>query len=486
MKKLFFLYLLFPFVLFGFTNLKINNSTAPSVNVNDSLTLTGNFQGGDTSATIKFYYDANQNFTLDSGDKLVAFYKIYDGSPFDFDEIKNSYYSGYIPSVPVPMYMFVVGIDNGGADTISLLVNHISSSTTVSGNVTAGSNPADKIFVMASTDYGDYAAFTGTDGSYNIYLPDSLVGDTAQIILIDFVGNNPGYLGCMDSLVISGSDTKNYQLTFTDSTMLSGYIIDNLGDTLKDTATWFIGGGYLNGTTVQTLTAQTFLINGSYSMPIMKGLYFSNWEVDYSFLTDMYYPLYTNRKDTSLIVSGNTNFNILLFKNDSSIKGHVYVDGNGVDTFEVRCSATSDTVVGDMKTITYSDGRYILPVSTASDSYNVFVIVPDGYSCSPSLIPAACGDTGINFYLTQTGIKSEDNISKSSVKVKFINGKLLVSGNSDKNISVAVYDLIGSKVFEKTVSSGNGKFDLKLKNGVYFAEIKNGKNREIKKLVNIR
>ncbi|NIA22583.1 MAG: T9SS type A sorting domain-containing protein [Proteobacteria bacterium] len=486
MKKLLFFLLILPVFLFGFTNLKINDSTSPSLSVNNSLKITGNFQGGDTCATIKFYYDVNQNLTLDSEDKLVMFYKIYDGSPYDSDEVKNTYYSGYIPEIPVPMYAFVVGVDNGGADTIPLSVNPLSSSTvTLSGTVAAGGNPAEKVLVLGCND-NCYGAFTGTDGSYNINFPDSLIGDTFHILVLDMLGNKTGYLGCVDSLVLLGDDTMNFQMTLSDSTMLSGRIIDNLGDTLKDTVDWFIGGGYLSGSTIKAVTAQTFITDGSYSMPIIKGSYFSQWDVDYGFPTAMYYPEYTERRDTSFAVSGNTNFNILLFKNDATIKGHVYVNGAGVDAFKVQCSATTDTIVGDMKTITYSDGRYTLPVSTASDSYNVFIIVPDGYSCATSLISAACGDTGIDFNLTQTGIEEKNDVKQYNVSVKFINGKLFVSGDKGRSGSIALYDIIGRKLFSENMPSEDKTFDLNLERGVYFAIIKNGDAITRKKLINLR
>jgi len=486
MKKLLIILLFSPFFLFGFSNLLINNSATPSVIVNDSLKITGNFQGGDTSAIVKFYYDANQNFTLDSGDKLVTFYMIYDGSPYDEDEVQNSYYSSYIPSIPSPMYTFILAEDSGGSDTIPLLVNHLQSSVTISGNVTSGGNPADKVFVLAVNDGNNYGAFTGTDGSYKIYLPDSIVGDTMDLIFIDFIGNNPGYLGCLDTLILTGDDTMNAQLTLNDGTTLSGYILDNMGDTLKDTIDFFIGGGYLNGTVIKSLTAQTFATNGSYSMSLVKGTYFSDWQIDYSFISDMYYPLYSARKDTSLIITGNTNFNIVLYKNDSDIKGHVYVNGNGADAFEIECSATSDTTVGDMNTITYSDGRYILPVSSASDSYRVFVNVPDGYICDTPMVYAACGDTGINFYLTQTGIETETNVNSSDIRVKLINGKLFISGVYGKNSSISIYNIIGRKLFSRNVTAKSMTFNLNLDKGIYFAVIRNGNNLIRKKLINLK
>ncbi|MCK4545380.1 T9SS type A sorting domain-containing protein [candidate division WOR-3 bacterium] len=491
-KYLFLLIILFPLICFGFSNLMINNSTTPTFYVNETLSISGVFEA-DTSADIKFYTDVDRNNILDNTDKLAHFVKIFDGSPFDADEVQNNIYMGLLTPIPVCGKGFFVAIDNGGADTIPFTSLQLNTTTNVSGQVIV---PDSTPGIITMIRYGyqsevGIASDTDSSGYYSINIPDSLVGQYIYIGIMDLANVAPGYVCPYDSILITtGSNVHNIAMIGTDGAVLQGNITDNFGTPILDTFSLSLYGSFYIGTTQYPMNLICGIgSNGSYSMDIMKGSAWSYWTFLYNTVSECLYPLCTERKDTNLIISGPvTNMNVVVYKTDSDINGHVYIDGIGTDAFMVKCDAITNENVGEMYTLTYSDGHYSLPISTASDSYGVYIEVPTGYTCDPSYIEAAYGDTGINFYINPLGIKEIKHLNKAKYDIIYKNGKLFINTDNESSVNINLIGVDGRTVYSKNnilLKNGSNSLTINIRSGLYFVEIKNSESRFVKKIIKL-
>ena len=491
MKKfLLLLTILLPLICFGFSNFMINNSTTPTFYVNETLSISGVFEA-DSSADIKIYIDVDRNNILDSIDKLAHFGKIFDGSPFDADEVQNNIYLGLLESVPVCGKGFFVATDNGGADTIPFTSLQLNTTTNVSGQVIVPDSIPGIITIVRYGEEGivGIASITDSSGYYSINIPDSLIGQYIYLGIMDLANAAPGYVCPYDSILIfTGSNVYDIAMISTDGAVLQGNITDNLGTPILDTFSLSLFGSFYIGTTQYPINLICGIgSNGSYSMDIMKGSAWSYWNFLYNMLSECLYPLCTERKDTNLIISGPvTNMDIVVYKTDSDIKGYVYIDGIGTDAFRVQCDAITNENVGEMYTLTYSDGHYSLPISTASDSYGIYIEVPTGYTCDPSYIEVAYGDTGINFYINPLGIKEQKRLKKIKYDIRYQNGILSINTDNESSVNINMIGVDGRTVYSINnilLKNGINSLTINIKNGLYFVEIKNNESRFVKKII---
>lgn len=167
----------------------------------------------------------------------------------------------------------------------------------------------------------------------------------------------------------------------------------------------------------------------------------------------------------------------IYFRNE--LNGTTQPYSNGQQTFTVfaylltKTLAPNDTVlITSTLPIAWSVNS-VLPGTNFTWGYNV-----RGTTCCPTLDDADLSNNVLSVSLVAAGtVGLEEDVNTTSTEVYFNEGSLYVNGeNLNGATKIELYNLLGQKVFENTVSETtfNKVYDLSfLNNGIYISTISN-------------
>ncbi|MCK4306774.1 T9SS type A sorting domain-containing protein [candidate division WOR-3 bacterium] len=512
MKKFCFIIVL---SLFSFRVYCINFLCPPAVTITtaDVLDIWTSFGGGDSIAKSTMYYDINDDGQLDPNDSWIMKFKLIDGGFDDEDEIVNALHHLIRDPITFSGKFILYAEDNGGSDTVSVTVNPVSSSHSVSGKVT---NPANQPHILVTTikiidketleyEYG-YGDFTDANGDYSISIPEEYADQYWNIIAIDIADVCPFYSSndiFNDSIYVSGAVTKNLAMCLAPTgtiTELTGELRDDLGNLIKEPAQVKGIGLPIDGCTRarpgNTDSTGTYKV----SMKKVTSGAFYLYMIDAG-IAEQFYPEFMNpvrQQQMGMPGSPNTiTLNLKAYRTTNTISGYVYKSGVPYDGCQLDCGGID---YGGTYTKTFSDGCYEMPVSDSASSYTITIArksIPEGYEVTPDEQTAAPGDTGINFNLIKVGIKESSKpqlgITLSVYPNPFMSKVVFELSGSERVGKLVLYDIAGNRVTEVKPETQNGltRFILssgnkKLPTGIYFYSLRAG-NKVLKgKVIKLR
>lgn len=448
------------FLLFCAYNLKLNGERSTTINRGDSLILEVEFEKTGAIASLEIYLDKNKNGKVDSPDLRLTKERLFDGGWKDEDEKKNGIYKEVIKHLYwIPEGNFVVRVeDHGVKSEASLKVVVDSTNFSISGKIKGLPNPSDIGVIVALDTLRETARFSAlsdNEGNYTIYIPDSLGNRKWFILGMDIFVKNPGYLAKIDTqkILVDGHVKKDIEFEKGDTKItISGKIIDNQEKTIDiDSALITVFGGIIP---INFYLATGYSLNGEYSIPIKPGIgYWSVQPQVKELIPDYLQPW--PRDTFGIFLKKVEEFNLLIFKADTIIKGSVwYKDGTPADEIEILAEDTSFTYgigTGFTSTGTFSDGHYCLKVSKDASGYKV--ALDTTYlrkDCIPEKVDTIVppGAEGVDFYLPCVlGIEE----GKKEFKISLIQ-TILIKRNEKIPFqleNIKIYDALGRRVAKK-------------------------------------
>ncbi len=487
MKTLLMPLLLVLYPVYGLHSLLVNGSESAILTTEDSLLVSAQFEVPGAIASGGFYYDLNGNDQIDAQDPVMMHIRMIDGNFDDEDELANGSYLLEDEPIPFTGQFLAYGEDNGVADTVSIMVNAVSTSYSISGTVTTPTNQAHLLVMVGYQDtitsheynFGD---FTNSSGNYAISIPSNLGNTWWTILVLDFANVAPLYMGPFDSVYVSGHVNKNLAMVSAvpDTCTISGYVRNEFGIALAGpsritsvtTSSTIVGfrPGYTNA-------------SGYYNIKVMGNGIWSYHSADAEII-DQYYPNYMDPVERDTILFGQTLpyyivFDLKAYTTTNTISGHVYLDGLPYDKARIG----SNSNLGESYAKSYSDGGYSVPVSDSlTELYTISVddnSIPAGYIVLEGPQNAAAGATGIDFHLIPLAIDEIDNQSideRIRVYPNPFKGLLYLEiADAEINAPLKIFDIAGRKIagVDPTYQGLNTFFrisakQLNLAQGIYF------------------
>lgn len=159
---------------------------------------------------------------------------------------------------------------------------------------------------------------------------------------------------------------------------------------------------------------------------------------------------------------------------------------------------TSNMTVTDVSTCASSDGSIFVTSSGGSPSYTYewntgattnlitglsigtyTITITDSLGCKNIQTPAISCNSGIHDISGEMGIINFPNPTNGRLVVDIKKGSSLSA-----NYTLSIYNLMGEKIFNNNFSSGKSEIDIsKYSNGMYFLELRNGKEAITRKLI---
>ncbi|WP_417608807.1 T9SS type A sorting domain-containing protein [Owenweeksia hongkongensis] len=174
----------------------------------------------------------------------------------------------------------------------------------------------------------------------------------------------------------------------------------------------------------------------------------------------------------------------IYFRNELNGTTQTYTSGgsqfNVFSYILTKTLAPNDTVlVGITLPIAWSVNN-VIPGATFTWGFNV-----RGSTCCPTLDDDDVSNNVLSVNLTAAGtVGLEEDVNITTTEVYFSEGSLYVNGeNLNGTSKVELYNLLGQKVFESTISETtfNEVYDLSfLTNGIYISNISDSKGTVIK------
>ena len=326
-----------------------------------------------------------------------------------------------------------------------------------------------------SAEFTAWGAFTDDEGRFEVHFPEqidsvlpiafdvcNLTGMVSQQSLLNFV-NVDGVIP-VDTI---------YFVPPTDSA--SGIVNDDMDNPL--------GPNLL----VLGITARIFdpsipiyigvthnHVDGTFSIPIVT--FWTPAAYVFGVSTHPYVPYHMIPPYIDTIASNPhfTDLEFISYIADTTISGHVYMNGQPADNIVVYATRDEGTNFG----ISLSSGYYEVRVASRFPEYELSVVVPDTLQCEvvETTQVAAPGDTGIDFHLVCVGVETSHTYPLFDINPIVVTGKCKVEFQLDMSspVSIIIYDITGRRMKEISypmLATGRYQLDVgfsDIKSGVYF------------------
>ncbi len=504
------LLLVLPIALFGFHDLAMNGDSVATLDIFEQLQLSGYFDS-DTQAIGTIYLDLNNNGVIDPTDGMMMWGHLYDGSWMDVDEIVNGFYEESDTEAPFfSCNIIYKAVDTGGSDQVVGHFLPLSTGYSISGQITYPSNAEGLLVIAMASSHQDgfnVGDITDSGSNYFIGIPDSLINQYWYIFVMDIASAFPNQIEPMfiDSIYVDGAENIDLALFDSDSSCIKGQLKDDLGSSLPDDINIQIMGVWFD---IPNLVTGTNFIrtaggNGDYSGLIHYGAV-NSWSVSAG-LEELYpHYLIPNEVDTVLSAPQETlQIDLVAYRTDTDIRGTVYLDDIPVDYIQIitECS------LGVNHTRSYSDGHYILFVSSSADSYQVYVNeedIPENGHVEEGEQTVVPGATGVDFHIYSTGI--EEKLQQPDFLVRFLPNipnpfcdrtTITLETNYRTEGELSIYDVTGKcvktfvrgefkKGIHRFVWDGRDNNGTLIPSGVYFSKLQTDKLSKSLKLIHFR
>jgi hypothetical protein len=174
------------------------------------------------------------------------------------------------------------------------------------------------------------------------------------------------------------------------------------------------------------------------------------------------------------------NMDLVAYVANSSITGHVYLNGEPYDKCKLYCNSVDK---GNNFTKTYSDGRYEMPVSNVVGSFTIGVLIPEGYSGNPTFRTGiTAGATGVDFNIFAVEETQQPRKTLLTIRPNPFGSRLVFTLSGSRNASdLMLYDIAGNCVarIKPTIAADHeASFTLSktVPTGIYFYSVASGGN----------
>jgi flagellar hook assembly protein FlgD len=476
------LVLFMSFSLLGMTGLSINGDSVATITIGDSITVTGTFESGDSIAEAVIRIDIDSNGVVDPNDPAIGYSYLMDGSWNDDDETKDGDMTFKTEFFSTTGNFIITSADAGGSDQGIIHVQPITSSLNISGQIIPDSAGIIVGSILLPDESELISDVTDTNGNYSINIPDSLNGRYFKIathVTEDALWYAFGTLSD-DSVLLTGSAILNDSLIPTDGVAVRGHFINEGGSPHTEPITLQFNGSFVDlMRDRRSGNKMGFAIGGSGILHLRSGS-FGEDSNDWTIRVSQEHPYFmTPEIDDTIELPFPTDTvdgpPLTLFSCDTMIAGTVFVDGSQVDGEGLW--AWSDSTGSAPSAGTYSTGYYKINVSSHPDNYYVGLSNYDGslYGGDKLITP---GSTGVNFYVSLSGIEEKEITTLKASPVIITASTLLeISGVTRKNAVLKIYDVTGKVVKtlpQKSLISTTASYELDAKNlvtGIFFGKI---------------
>lgn len=400
--------------VFGADNFLINGQKNATVAVHDSFTVSFDFGQGDTLAHVLLWIDVNRNGVIDSLVDMPAYSSEQEGEPLidggmeDQDFQKNGSFLMTITdfwNIADVEYIFVV-YDQSGSDMAHLMVEQITSTYSISGNVeeppnqpflyievwpapmypeqnakanqvksyqsnnTLNSLPARSIFAKQATneDNRSFATFTDSTGAYTVYVPDDMAQDW-NVSTFDFWGLIPGYVPPESQIVwVDGMITDVNFSYYMSNVLVEGNVLDYAGQPLIDD----YGNPLQYGVGAQNhqngMWVEAEVDSSHYRLHLTDG--------DFDIIVYNVMPHYLRPYEQHVMAASCDtlqNMDFALYPADAMISGRVTEFGTNPVPYAEIIGFDESSMYGFGLAQTDMDGYYSLPVSSQSPTWNLYL-----------------------------------------------------------------------------------------------------------------
>jgi len=465
------------------------------------VVMAGFFSAPGETATVRTYYDLNNNGSLDASDPLVDLGFVWDGSWQDLDETANGTLQDTLETYTIPPGTYFIRVtDAGGADQATLVVLDLQEGIQVAGTVALPpTTPGLLVFFLPADSLQNlppFNAFTNQLGLFSLRLPNEYEGTRWIPVVFDLLVQAPSYVSPLsfeDTVVITAPlTTVNLSMTPSDGTQITGTLQDDASNPLPvDSIQVFAAGMYTNLVDTSMVLAFARCYDGAFTLQVMGPIAFyqvapHSWEP--------FVPRFLAPGPQLAMITGTGQAEVTLtaYRTNATITGHVYFyDDQPADQRVLRGEGYqlgSPFVAGQTYTGTYSDGHYEMWVSSELGEYRVYVdpaTVPDSFYVQEGTQVVGPGATNVDFHLHPVAV--EENLEpQPSLVVHWTQGvvrhrlNFTVVVPQAQTLRFEVYDLTGrlrAVLGEQRVTSGEHTLHLSLPSsltsGTYFLLIRN-------------
>ncbi len=468
MRRITFFVVSFVAGAFAFTNLKF---TPDTITMGEQTVATGNFSTVGDSADVVLFVDDNANGVIDAGEIVIydskkKNEKFIDGGDENdtvadglaYIEMKSGWEDG---ALPFPGNFVLILDDTGGPDTAGVVVKPgAGTNTSIAGTVSGPSGTLANVLVWVEVDIGDDEEFekitrSTADGTYLMYLPDSLQGKECWIGSEDefkvLAGQSLIPPEPVETTVVASITGLNF--VYEQATQfIKGLVVNETGAAVGNVKLWF-----------ESEDDKNFEVevdaNGNFFAPVVTGtwkIWFGDWSSDKSYMTPEIKITVGATDDTVSLV-------YMLYTTNATISGKIF-DSAGVnlnDDFGINVAVDTTGQWEWDKGVWYyadadinDDGTFSVKVHSKFLRYmlNTWAEdLPQGYFISPSSIDSVGpGQSGIQIF-----IKEADRLMEVTVV------DMVGTGEPVPNVSVQIQEANSSSVMEMlTDTNGVVRFNV--------------------------
>jgi len=485
----------------AFQDLTLNGLPAVTVVRGEPVLMAGFFSAPGETATVRTYYDLNNNATLDASDPLLSLGWMWDGSWQDLDETVNGAIQDTIETASIPPGTYFLKVtDAGGSAQATLMVTDLQEGILVTGAVALPpATPGLLVFLLpadSNQQLPPLNAFTNHLGVFTLRVPESYAGTRWIPVVFDLLVQAPSYVSPLtfeDTVVITApTTTVNLAMSPSDGTQILGTLQDDAGAPVPlDSLQVFAVGMYTN--LVDTSMALAFgrVYGGSFTLQVKGPIAFYQVAMQSA---EAFVPRYLAPGPQMAMLTGTGQAEVTLtaYRTNATITGHVYWnEDQPADNILLRgegYALGSPFVAGQTYTGTYSDGHYEMWVSSELSEYRVSVdpaSVPDSFYVQEGVQVVGPGATGVDFHLYPLAVE-EQGTPRPSLEVHWTQGVVrhelafTLTLPEAQTLRFELYDAAGrrrARLGEQRFSRGEHAVRLPLPaalpGGTYFLVVRN-------------
>ncbi len=481
--------------LYGVHNLQLNGVTYLVIPIGTPVLMYWETEAPGATTVVKVYFDYNHNEVLDATDPLITWATIEEGSAADLDEDANSIFTQSQTNYVIGNFI-IYAEDNGVSDTAYLEATPFEPPTGYmiwgyvepphKGILVVGVSPSSitkgeglvlplQVGKQLSAELNAWGAFTDDEGRFEVHFPEQI--DSVLPIAFD-VCNLTGMVSqqsLLNFVTVDGVipvDTI-YFVPPTDSAC--GIVNDDMDSPLgPDLLVLGITASIFDPSVPIYIGVTHNHADGTFSIPIVT--FWISAAYVFAVSTHPYVPYHMIPPYIDTIAS-NPHFTELEFISyiaDTTISGHVYMNGQSADNIVVYATRDEGTNIG----ISLSSGYYEVRVASRFPEYELSVVVPDTLQCemAETTQVAAPGDTGIDFHLVCVGVETSHTYPLFDINPIVVTGECKVEFQlaMPSPVSIIVYDITGRWIKEVNypmLAAGRYQLDIRFpdtKSSVYF------------------
>ncbi|MDZ7374099.1 MAG: carboxypeptidase regulatory-like domain-containing protein [candidate division KSB1 bacterium] len=379
------------------SNVRINGQNPAVVELEGSLTLEFNFDGGESIALVHILLDLDNSGTVTPADVEIGEPEAFvDNSDLDADPAVGAFRisAPTFQVLPVVAQYVVALRGTSGWAICPVTVTAPSPSYSISGVVTSPPNvPGIAVVAMFFTGGREeglvVATITDANGQFYIPVPSALANDSAVVLAADFLDVTGTFIFSMPVLVrVDGHITGISLELIPADRWIRAHLVDDSGNPVA---------GILLG--LETDSPNIGARTNADGVAILRAVGVDRARVAAD--PGMLLPEFSagTGEEVTLVQGDTVDVTVRIYRNDATIQGIVYMDGRPKPGIRVYAS----NEVAYTRGWTDISGQFSLAVCSraGTGSYWVNVERPEGYMVQGPGQAIPAGTTGVRFDLVR-------------------------------------------------------------------------------------